>query len=206
MFLTITLLVLSCIALICIGIIIALERRLGGSRLPPPGSFADWYRDSYPSVLRYLACVSLDGNAAIDLTAESFTQAFEVRDRIWQRRTDERLGWLWVLVKENLSRHQPGTAVELSAIDRLGFRWGPVSEEERRKVVELGRSTIEHNELYDAFAALTPLHWSIVRMRVVFGLSEGMIAEYFGYDRETVLVAVSESLRRLTDHGSLRAI
>jgi DNA-directed RNA polymerase specialized sigma24 family protein len=172
----------------------------------PPGSFANWYRATYKQVLTYLAGMTLDADAAMDLTVEAFVQAFETRHRMWRRSPPERMGWLWVLVREGLMRYQPGASVEMPATHRLGFALEPVEDADRLLVGQLWRDAVEHNDLYDAFVHLTPLQQSTLRMHVIFELDEDIIAEHLGSDVGAVRVAVSEALWDLADQGSLKPI
>lgn len=200
---------LGFVVLVMIGLALVIERLRHDDYdtvAPPPGSFADWYQATYPCVLRYLTCITFDANASMDLTVETFCQAFEIRGRIWQRSADERLGWLWIMVRENLLRHQPGTPVDLSTMRRLGFSLPQPTSAEEHNVLALGSEIIEHNNIYDAFAGLSPLERSLVRMHVIFDVDAEVIATHLGFGRDFVQSRVGASLRRLADHGSLRPI
>ena len=60
-----------------------------------PRAFAEFYARESEPLLVYFARRTLDAQAAVDLCAETFAQAFAGRDRFRGRTEQEARGWLY---------------------------------------------------------------------------------------------------------------
>ena len=80
------------------------EQALKRSKHDPP-AFADFYRAEAIALTRFFALRVVDPEAALDLTAETFAQAYGSRRRFRGSSDEEARGWLFVIAQRQLSRH-----------------------------------------------------------------------------------------------------
>lgn len=83
--------------------------------------FADFYDELHPTVLRFFAKRTRDGESAFDLTAETFAKAFEKREQFRGITEEEAAGWLRSIARNELAKYNRTRTVELGAPQRLGF-------------------------------------------------------------------------------------
>jgi RNA polymerase sigma factor (sigma-70 family) len=148
-----------------------------------PAAFTDFYSAHSPQLLVFFVRRTFDVEAARDLTAETFAQAFEHRGRFRGLTNGEARGWLYGIARHQLSRYARTGAVERRAVNRLGIQLPTVSEDDYERIVELAGL----GQLRDNVAA-------------AFGeLSYFEVAQTLGISEQTARARVSKALRRLAD-------
>jgi RNA polymerase sigma-70 factor (ECF subfamily) len=162
-----------------------------------PDSFAEFYEELSPSVLRFFARETRDPQAAFDLTAETFAKAFERRREF--RGSDERqaAGWLWTIARSELARLRRSRGVELAALARLGLERPAPSDAELREVERLTALEELREHVGHALAQLPTEQSEVIHLRVVEQLSYPEIASRLGVSCEVVRARVSRGLRAL---------
>ena len=89
--------------------------------LDEPDAFGGFYDAHFEGLLRYLTRRTCDAEAGLDLTAESFAQAFLSR-RGFRGTTDaEAAGWLYRIAKRQIARYFKKGRSEREACERLGL-------------------------------------------------------------------------------------
>ncbi|HWW89169.1 MAG TPA: sigma-70 family RNA polymerase sigma factor [Solirubrobacteraceae bacterium] len=99
------------------------------------GEFDDLYRRESEGVLVFFARRTLDAEAALDLTAETFASAYLGWGRLRGPSREERQAWLYTIARRRLSRYLRRGRVERRAMRRLGIQT-PVAHEDDLALIE----------------------------------------------------------------------
>src|SRR3954463_11539131 len=110
--------------------------------------FVELYRREAEMVLLFCARRVLDADAALDLTAETFAQAFRGRRSFRGTTQPEARAWLLTIARRQIARYLRRGALGRRAIERLGVQApvrydGQVEEIERRAGLPHLRSLLE---------------------------------------------------------------
>ena len=169
------------------------------------GAFTDFYDAMAPSVLRFFARRTREGERAFDLTAETFAKAFEKRADFRGTSDEEAAGWLWSIARNELARYHRTRTVEMAAMRRVGLERPAPSDEELRtvEVLTAEEDVREHVEL--ALGVLPPEQREVIRLRFVDELSYLEIAQTLGVSYDVVRARASRGLRTLKDSEHLQA-
>jgi DNA-directed RNA polymerase specialized sigma24 family protein len=100
-----------------------------------PSAFADVYAAQARGVLVYFARRTFDVEAARDLTAETFAQAFEHRRRYRGSSDEEAVGWLYGIARNQLGHYARRGVVARKSVQRLGIRMPEVAEDDYERIV-----------------------------------------------------------------------
>ena len=167
-------------------------------------SFADVYDELSPSVLRFFARRTSDGELAFELMAETFAKAFEKR-RDFRGRTDgEAAAWIWTIARNELARYHRTRTVELAAMRRVGLERPQPTDAELRRVEELAAKELAREHVDRALATLPPDQQDVIRMRYVDELAFPEIARRLGVSHDVVRTRASRAMRtlRASEHVS----
>jgi len=167
--------------------------------------FADFYDELHPTVLRFFAKRTRDGEGAFDLTAETFAKAFEKREQFRGSSEEEAAGWLWSIARNELAKYHRTRTVELGALQRLGFERPAPSDAELRKIEELAAGEDAREQVEQAMAGLPPEQQEVLRMRFIEEMAYPEIAEALGVSSEVVRARVSRGRKVLKDNAHLKA-
>ncbi|MFL5844312.1 MAG: RNA polymerase sigma factor [Solirubrobacteraceae bacterium] len=162
-----------------------------------PALFGEFYADRYEPVLKFFARRVLDPEAAFDLMAETFAQAFEALPKFRGETELEAHGWLWAIARNRLYQWRERGSADRQAIRRLGIELPPLSPAEYDRAEELADFDLIREEIASSFAALPAEQREAVRLRVIEDRSYGEIAEQTGLSEVAVRARVSRGLRRL---------
>jgi RNA polymerase sigma factor (sigma-70 family) len=99
------------------------------------GEFDELYRRESEGVLVFFARRTLDAEVALDLTAETFAQAYLGWRLLRGRSREERQAWLYTIARRQLSRYQRRGRVERRALRRLGIQT-PFAHEDDLALIE----------------------------------------------------------------------
>jgi RNA polymerase sigma-70 factor (ECF subfamily) len=155
-----------------------------------------FYERHAATVLRYFARRTLDPEAAAELTAETFAQAFASRRRF---RDQGRGGlvWLYGIGRHLLNRYFRTGAVDARARRRLGVPERLISEEDYERIEELIDFEQVGRAIASAFSVLSEEQREALTLRVVEGRPYNEVAEHLSCTEETARSRVSRGLRRL---------
>jgi RNA polymerase sigma factor (sigma-70 family) len=161
-----------------------------------PEAFGLVYERHAHELLRYFARRTFDPEAAADLLAETFAQAFASRRRF----RDQGLGvtgWLYGIARHQLSRFVRQGAVDARARKRLGMPRREVSVEDYDRIEELIDFASVGRTVERAFGALSDDQREALTLRVVQARPYSEVAEMLGCSPETARARVSRGLKRL---------
>jgi RNA polymerase sigma factor (sigma-70 family) len=179
--------------------------RLKG-RLTDADEFVALYRRESELVLMFCARRVLDAETALDITAETFAQAFRGRRGFRGTTEVEARAWLLTIARRQVGRYFRRGALDRSAIARLGIEVpqlepGEAEEIERRASLPQLRAAVA-----PALARLGSDQREALRLRIVEERSYAQIAELLGVTEPTVRARVSRGLRALQRAIDVRAI
>ncbi len=162
-----------------------------------PEAFAVLYERQAEGLLRFFARRTLDPEAAAELMAETFAEAFASRRRFRDRGTGA-AGWLYGIGKHQLSRYFRTGAVDVRARRRLGMPERTVSPEDFERIEELIDFEQVGRAIGQAFSLLSEEQREALTLRVIEGMSYREVAEALRCTEETARARVSRGLKRLT--------
>jgi DNA-directed RNA polymerase specialized sigma24 family protein len=102
-----------------------------------PAMFVELYRRHADDLLRYFARRTLDPQAAAELTAETFAEAFSSRGRYTQVEGVKGVAWLYGIARHQLGRFFRAGRVEAVARRRLGMPERPLPIEDYERIEDL---------------------------------------------------------------------
>jgi RNA polymerase sigma-70 factor (ECF subfamily) len=159
--------------------------------------FAAFYNRHADGVVGFFAGRLLDPELALDLTAETFAQAFEGRRRLRGTAETEATAWLYTIARRQLSRYFRRGKAERRALDRLGLEVPSASEEDIRRINELAGLGEVRAVVAEALADLSAAQRDALRLRIVDELSYSEVARRLSISEATARARVSRGLRSL---------
>jgi RNA polymerase sigma factor (sigma-70 family) len=171
-----------------------------------PAAFTDFYAAHSRQLLAFFARRTFDIEAARDLTAETFAQAFEHRRR-FRGLTDAEAGaWLYGIARHQLSRYARTGVVARKAVNRLGIQLPSVGEDDYDRIVELAGLAQLRERVAAAFGGLSDDQRDALRLRVIDERPYSEVARTLGISEQTARARVSRALRRLADAIDLTSV
>lgn len=158
-------------------------------------SLAALYRDIAPQMTGYFARRLNDPGRAVDLTAETFAQAFADRRKFRGVTRDEAVGWLYGIGRNKLLRHYRDGDVELRALRRLGVERRELTADDIDRIVELAAVRDVQDDVQEALQALPDAQRQAVELRVLEELEYPEIAAHLGITEQNARARVSRGLR-----------
>jgi RNA polymerase sigma-70 factor (ECF subfamily) len=150
-----------------------------------------------PSVLRFFAGQTHDGQAAFELLAETFSKAFEKRQDFRGTSEKQAAAWLWRIARNELARFHRSRFYEMSALQRLGLERPAPTDQELREVERLtAREDIRHR-ISVALDTLSLDQQEVIKLRFIDELSDQEIAERLAVSHDVVRARASRALRAL---------
>ncbi len=167
-------------------------------------AFSEFYAKTSPAVLRYFARETKDAQAAFDLTAETFANAYEKR-RDFRGATDAQAGaWLWTIARHELAHYRHAQKVEFSALARLALERPRPTTDELRRVEALAAFEEAQGHLSAAVGRLPEDQRKVIRMRFMEMLSYEQIATSLGVTQDVARARTSRAIRSLRRDGRTR--
>jgi RNA polymerase sigma-70 factor (ECF subfamily) len=160
-------------------------------------AFAAFYRRHESSLLRFFARQIYDPQLALDLTAESFAQAFIGRGRFRGRSRGEEVAWLQTIARRQLARYYRRGRVERDGLERLKISLVPASSEELERIEELAGLDSARTAIREALSALSAEQRRAIELRIVGELPYPEVAAELGVSEQTARARVSRGLRAL---------
>ena len=162
-----------------------------------PDEFAQVYEREARMVLLYVARRVLDGEVALDITAEAFAQAFCAR-RSFRGSTDAELrAWLLTIARRQISRYLRRGAVERRALRKLGASVPVVHDDDLREIEESAELAQLRETIGSELDRLSGDQRDALRLRVVDERPYDEVAEMLGISEQTARSRVSRGLRAL---------
>ena len=156
-----------------------------------------FYRQEAEAVLLFLTRRTLDGEVALELTAETFAQAWRGWERVRVDSSEEMRAWLFTIARRQLGHYLRRGQAQRTAVRRLGIRTPGAHEDDlaaieqaaglgdvrRRLKLELGRLSEEQREA--------------LQLRVVEETPYEEVARRLGVSEQAARARVSRGLRTL---------
>jgi RNA polymerase sigma factor (sigma-70 family) len=162
-------------------------------------TFAELYARNSERVLRFFVRRVYEPEAALDLTAETFAEAFIGRERFRGSGDEEFSAWLFGIARHQLSRYLRRGAAERRAIERLGIEVPALTPEEHARIEELAELAELRAAAGNGLAALPEAQRRALRLRVIDELPYPQVASELGISEPTARARVSRGLRALAD-------
>jgi RNA polymerase sigma factor (sigma-70 family) len=161
-----------------------------------PEAFGELYDRHAEGILRFFVRRTYDPDAAAELTAETFAQAFVSRMQFVPQGGGA-AAWLFGIAKHQLSRFHRRGAVDARARRKLGIPPRELSDEDYDRIEELMDTAEVRGAVAGAFEQLSPDQQEAVNLRVVEGRPYDEVASLTGATEQTARARVSRGLRRL---------
>jgi RNA polymerase sigma-70 factor (ECF subfamily) len=160
-------------------------------------AFAALYDREAQTVLVFIARRSLDPELALDLTAETFAQAFRGR-RSFRGTTElEERAFLFTIARRQIARYHRRGTIERRALEALGATVPTAHEDDLRAIEEAAGLDALRATLGDELARLSDDQRAALQLRVVEERSYPEVADALGVSEQTARARVSRGLRAL---------
>jgi RNA polymerase sigma-70 factor (ECF subfamily) len=162
-----------------------------------PDAFVALYEHDAEAVLVFLTRRTLDAEVAVDLTAETFAQAWRGWSRVRTDSREEVRAWLFVIARRQLGRYLRRGHVERRAVRRLGLLLPTIHEDDVVEIERLAGVPAVRSALGTELAKLSGEQRDALQLRVVDELSYPEVARRLGITEPTARARVSRGLRAL---------
>jgi RNA polymerase sigma-70 factor (ECF subfamily) len=161
-----------------------------------PGAFAVLYRRHAEDLLRYFARRTLDPEAAAELTAETFAQAFASRTS-YRDTGANGVAWIYGVARHQLGRFFRSGRVDRDARRRLGMPERELPPTDYERIEDLVDFAPIRDAIEDALETLREDQRETLRLRVIEELPYPEIARRLACSEQNARQRVSRGLRRL---------
>jgi RNA polymerase sigma factor (sigma-70 family) len=161
-----------------------------------PDVFAELYRRHAEDLLRYFARRTLDPEAAAELTAETFAQAFASRTTYRDTGVNG-VAWIYGVARHQLGRFFRGGRVDSAARRRLGMPERELPPADYERIEDLVDFAPIRGAIAEALETLREDHREALRFRVIDELPYVEVARRLACSEANARQRVSRGLRRL---------
>jgi RNA polymerase sigma-70 factor (ECF subfamily) len=161
-----------------------------------PDSFTELYRRHAEDLLRYFARRTLDPEAAAELTAETFAQAFASRQTYADTGVNG-VAWLYGVARHQLGRFFRAGRVDSASRRRLGMPERPLPPEDYERIEDLVDFAPIKDALAEALGTLSNDQREALNLHVINGLAYPEVARRLACTEANARQRVSRGLRRL---------
>jgi RNA polymerase sigma factor (sigma-70 family) len=172
------------------------DNQLLSASAKDPDAFTELYRRHAEDLLRYFARRTLDPEAAAELTAETFAEAFASRGTYTDTGANG-VAWLYGIAKHRLGRFFRSGRVDASARRRLGMPERELPPEDYERIEDLVDFAPIREALIEALDTLSEDQRMAMRLRVIDGLGYADVAERLGCSEANARQRVSRGLRKV---------
>jgi RNA polymerase sigma factor (sigma-70 family) len=173
--------------------------------LTAPEGFVALYRREADLVLRFCARRVLDAEAAVDLCAETFAQAFRGRSRFRGSTEIEARAWLLTIARRQVARYLKKGVLDRRARDAIGLRTPQLQDGEIEEIECRAGLAPLRQALAEELARLGVDQREALRLRIVEDLPYPQVASSLGVTEAAARARVSRGLRALAAALELRA-
>jgi RNA polymerase sigma-70 factor (ECF subfamily) len=161
-----------------------------------PGVFTELYRRHAEDLLRYFSRRTLDPEAAAELTAETFAQAFASRTT-YRDTGANGVAWIYGVARHQLGRFFRSGRVDRAARRRLGMPERELPPADFERIEDLVDFAPIRGAIAEALETLREDHRLALRLRVIEQRSYPEVARELSCTEENARQRVSRGLRRL---------
>jgi RNA polymerase sigma-70 factor (ECF subfamily) len=161
-----------------------------------PDAFGALYERHAEGLLGYFARRTFDPEAAAELVAETFAEAFASRRR-FRDQGGGAAGWLYGIARHQLGRYFRHGSVDSRARRKLGLPEREISADDYERIEELIDFEQVGRAIAQAFSLLSDEQREAMTLRVVEGRPYSEVADLLKCSEETARARVSRGLKRL---------
>ena len=161
-----------------------------------PSAFVELYRRHAEDLLRYFAKRTLDPEAAAELTAETFAQAFASRGS-YRDTGANGVAWIYGIAKHQLSRFFRAGTIDRDARRKLGMPVRSLDPVDYERIEDLVDLAPIREALREAMTTLPDDQRAALELRVIDELPYPTVAERLDCAEAAARQRVSRGLRRL---------
>jgi RNA polymerase sigma-70 factor (ECF subfamily) len=161
-----------------------------------PVAFVELYRRHGEDLLRYFARRTLDPDAAAELTAETFAEAYASR-RTYRDTGVNGVAWVYGIARHQLSRFFRNGKIDAAARRKIGLPPHELPPEDYERIEELVDLAPIRDAMLEALDTLADDQREALRLRVIDGLGYAEVAERLGCAEAAARQRVSRGLRRI---------
>jgi RNA polymerase sigma-70 factor (ECF subfamily) len=161
-----------------------------------PDAFTELYRRHAEDLLRYFARRTLDPEAAAELTAETFAQAFASRTAYTDTGANG-VAWLYGVARHQLGRFFRNGRVASASRRKLGMPERSLPPEDYERIEDLIDFAPIKDALVEALETLSADQREALRLHVIRGLAYPEVARQLACSEDNARQRVSRGLRRL---------
>ena len=136
---------------------------------------------------------------AVDLSAETFAQAFADCRQFRGATEGEAIGWLWGIARHQLSGYFKRGAAARKALHRLGMERPSLSDDEIEHFERMAELHSLRPLIAEALTRLSPEQRTAVQLRVVREQTYAQLAMTLGISEQAARARVSRGLRTLAE-------
>jgi RNA polymerase sigma-70 factor, ECF subfamily len=162
-----------------------------------PAAFVELYRRHAEGLLRYFARRTLDPEAAAELTAETFAEAFASRARYAYMNGVNGVAWLYGIARNQLGHFFRSGRIDAAARRKIGLPGRELPPEDYERIEELVDFAPLRSALTEALETLVDDQREALRLRVIDGLAYPDVAARLHCGETAARQRVSRGLRRL---------
>ncbi len=159
--------------------------------------FAALYERESQMVLVFVARRTLDGEVSLDITAETFAQAFRGRRSFRGDSEPEQRAWLLTIARRQVARYMRRGVVERRALQRLGAMVPVAHEDDLRAIEEAAELSDLRAMLRGELDRLASDQRDALRLRVIEERPYHEVADMLEISEQTARARVSRALRAL---------
>jgi RNA polymerase sigma-70 factor (ECF subfamily) len=172
--------------------------------LTTAAGFVAFYRRESEFVLRFCARRVLDADAAVDLCAETFAQAFRGRASFRGDTELEARAWLLTIARRQVARFLKKGALDRRAREAVGIQTPRLLDGEAEEIERWAGLAPLRDALGEELARLSDDQREALRLRVVEERPYPEVARSLGVTEATARARVSRGLRALAAALELR--
>jgi RNA polymerase sigma-70 factor (ECF subfamily) len=175
------------------------------SRLYDTDEFARVYDAYSKRIISFFVRRTYDAQLALDLTAETFAQAFSGRKRFRGTSEAELAAWLFAIADRQLIRYWRRGKAEQRAVRKLGVHVPQLADDEAARIIELAGMADLRALVADELARLPAPTREAIQLRVVEERDYAEVAAMLGTSEVAARARVSRGLialaAALEQHG-----
>jgi RNA polymerase sigma factor (sigma-70 family) len=168
-----------------------------GAPLTAAAGFVALYRRESPMLLTFCARRVLDAETALDLTAETFAQAFRGRSGFKGSTEVEARAWLLTIARRQIAAYLRKGVLDRKLVERVGITVPPMAPDEIAEVERRAGLPALRTALGGELAKLSDEQREALRLRVVEERSYAEVARSLGVTEATARARVSRGLRAM---------
>jgi RNA polymerase sigma factor (sigma-70 family) len=162
-----------------------------------PEGFVPFYRQEVEAVLLFLTRRTLDGEVALELTAETFAQAWRGWPRVREDSREEMRAWLFTIARRQLGHYLRRGQAQQTAVRRLGIRTRGAHEDDLAAIEQAAGLCDVRRRLKLELGRLSEEQRQALQLRVVEETPYAEVARRLGVSEQAARARVSRGLRAL---------